>query len=77
MFFIRRRQMSSVKRNDNWGYLPDYSHQNHTLKFSRRARNADTYERADDRIPLSAWFGAAIVVAALFAVFVLGTAMGY
>jgi hypothetical protein len=66
-----------MKRNTNWGYLPDYSHQNHTLRFVRKSRNSDTYHSADDRIPPIAYVGMAVVVAAFFAVFVLGTAMGY
>lgn len=25
-------------RNGNWGYLPDYSHQNYTQRFNRQSR---------------------------------------
>jgi hypothetical protein len=66
-----------MRRNTNWGYLPDYSHQNHTLRFARKSRNSDSYERPDDRIPPVAYVGIAVVVAAFFAVFALGTAAGF
>lgn len=66
-----------MARNDNWGYLPDYSHQNHTLKFVRRSRNSDTYERADDRIPFKAWVYAAIFAALGYGVMYVGVAAGF
>jgi hypothetical protein len=66
-----------MARNDNWGYLPDYSHQNHTLKFVRKAKGFDTYHAAGDRIPPSAWFGAAAFVIALVAVLWLGHIAGF
>jgi hypothetical protein len=50
-------------KNGNWGYLPDYSHQNYTQRFHRQSRITGQWSenRKADRIPKSAWFGATIV----------------
>lgn len=69
--------MSNVNRNSNWGYLPDYSHQNHTLKFARKSRNGDTYERPDAKIPAVAWVYAAVFAAIGYGVMYIGVAAGY
>jgi hypothetical protein len=48
-----------MRHNNNWGYLPDYSSQNHTLKFSRQSRNRDVYHSIEDdyKIPPGAYVG--------------------
>jgi hypothetical protein len=56
----------------NWGYLPDYSKQNWTLKYNRVGSwtvACGSYEPDSDKIPLSAWFGAALFFACVFAAF--------
>ena len=45
----------------NWGYFADQSSQNWTLRMSSRSRFG-AYEPDSDKIPVSAWFGAALVV---------------
>lgn len=69
--------MSMVKRNDNWGYLPDYSHQNNGLKFSRKASNSDRYHSVEDNIPPMAWVGAAAFIGAMAALMFFGHVVGF
>jgi len=58
-------------RNGNWGYLPDYSSQNHTLKFHRRStfktsRSQTHYVTADlNRIPKPAYVVAIFALASI------------
>jgi hypothetical protein len=66
-----------MARNDNWGSLPDYSHQNHTLKFARKSRNSDTYHDLNDNIPPMAWVGAAAFVGICGALLFIGHAVGF
>jgi hypothetical protein len=57
---------------DNYGYLPDYSKQNWTLRYNRVGSwntACGSYEPDSDKIPLSAWFGAALFFACVFAAF--------
>jgi hypothetical protein len=54
---------------DNWGYLPDYSKQNWTLKYKRVGSwtvACGSYAPDSDKIPKSAWFGAALAVGCIF-----------
>ena len=32
-----------MRKNDNWAYLPDYSHPNHTLRTQRTSRAYGRY----------------------------------
>ena len=32
-----------MRKNDNWAYLPDYSHPNHTLRTPRTSRAYGKY----------------------------------
>jgi hypothetical protein len=69
-----------MARNDNWGSsLPDYSHQNHTLKFSRQSRNRDTYHslKDDDKIPPGAYLGGIAFVLALGVLLITGHDAGF
>lgn len=52
-------------RNGNWGYLPDYSHQNYTQRFHRQSRITGQWSenRQPDRIPKRAYVGAVLFVA--------------
>jgi hypothetical protein len=60
-------------KQSNWGYLPDYSSQNHTLKFSRQSRDRDSYHSVqdDEKIPASALLGGVLVVFSLGALMLL------
>ncbi len=69
--------MSMVKRNTNWGSIPDYSHQNHTLKFARRASNSDRYHAIEDRIPPMAWVGAIAFIFAMLTLSFIGHVVGF
>jgi hypothetical protein len=54
-------------KNGNWGYLPDYSHQNYTQRFHRQSRITGEWSRSlkqSKRIPP---IGYAAAVAALLA----------
>lgn len=56
-------------KKTNWGYLPDYSNQNWTLRTPRVGSwnlACGAYEKDSEKIPLSAWFGAALVVGCIF-----------
>ena len=58
-------------RNGNWGCLPDYSHQNYTMRFSRQSRITGTwsqthYVNADvNRIPRPAYVVAVLALASI------------
>jgi len=56
----------SINRDSNWGYLPDYSSPNHTLRVARKSRNSDSYHRPDDQIPPAAYVGVALMLAIIF-----------
>ena len=50
-------------KRTNYGYLPDYSSSNWTLRTQRTSNWVNkNYAPDDEKIPLSAWFGAALVV---------------
>jgi hypothetical protein len=66
-----------MARNDNWGHLPDYSHQNHTLKFTRRASGLDTYHAPQGRIPFGAWVGGVCFALGMVGVMWLGYFAGF
>lgn len=66
-----------MNRNTNWGYLPDYSSQNHTLRFARQSRNNNSYHDLNDRIPFGAWVGAALFAAGFIGVLFIGAAAGF
>jgi hypothetical protein len=54
---------------DNWGYLPDYTKQNWTMRYNRVGSwnlACGSYEPNSEKIPVSAWFGAALVVGCIF-----------
>jgi hypothetical protein len=53
----------------NYGYFADQSHSNWTLKTPRVGSwnlAKGSYSPDSDKIPLSAWFGSALVVACMF-----------
>ena len=59
-------------KNGNWGYLPDYSHSNWTLKTPRVGSwnlACGSYAKDSEKIPVSAWFGAALVLCCAFTAF--------
>lgn len=56
----------SINRDSNWGYLPDYSSPNHTLRIARKSRNTDSYQAFDDSLPPSAYVGIALMLAIIF-----------
>lgn len=49
----------------NYGYFADQSHSNWTLRTTSKI-TFGAYEPDSDKIPLSAWFGAALVVGCIF-----------
>ena len=49
-------------KRTNYGYLPDYSHPNWTLKTQRTSTFIHRHYAPDDKIPLSAWFGVVFTV---------------
>ena len=56
-------------KRTNYGYFADVSHPNWTLRTPRQgswhiAKGA--YEPNSDKIPVSAWFGCALVVGCIF-----------
>ena len=50
----------------NYGYFADQSHSNWTLRTSSKIKFG-AYEPDSDKIPVSAWFGAALVVGCIVA----------
>ena len=53
----------------NWGYLPDYSSQNWTMRYNRVGSwntACGAYEPNSEKIPKAAWFGSALVVGCIF-----------
>ena len=50
---------------DNYGYFADQSHSNWTLRMTNRSKFG-AYEPDSDKIPLSAWFGVALVFGCIF-----------
>lgn len=66
-----------MNRNNNWGYLPDYSNQNHTLRFARKSRNSDSYHRPDDRIPAGAYVGGILFALGLVGLMWVGHIAGF
>ena len=62
-------ESNNLNRN-NWGYFADQSNQNWTLRMSSRSRFG-AYEPDSDKIPVSAWFGSALVVGCIVAAFFL------
>jgi len=50
---------------DNYGYFANQSHSNWTLRTSNQLRFG-YYEPDSDKIPMSAWFGMALVVGCIF-----------
>lgn len=72
--------MSNVNRTSNWGYLPDYSHPNHTLRTQRMSREMirARYSKAkSDRIPPVAYLGAAGFVGVLVGMMFVGSWAGF
>jgi hypothetical protein len=57
-------ECNDLNRN-NWGYFADQSSQNWTLRTLSKSKFG-AYEPDSDKIPLSAWFGAALVVSCIF-----------
>ena len=57
--------MSIVKRNNNWGYLPDYSGQNYTQRFQRQSRITGTYSTYRQARSVPKWDVIAVVLGAL------------
>lgn len=54
---------------DNYGYLPNHSHSNWTLRTNRVGSwsvACGSYEPDSDKIPFSAWIGAALAVGCIF-----------
>jgi hypothetical protein len=68
-----------MRQNNNWAYLPDYSSQNHTLKFSRKSCGFDSYHslKDDDKIPPGAIFGGIAFVLAMGVLLLLGHDAGF
>jgi len=61
--------MNNMKKT-NWGYLPDYSNQNWTLRTPRVGSwnlASGSYAKDSEKIPVKAWFGLALVLACMFA----------
>ncbi len=50
---------------DNYGYFANVSNANWTLR-SPRVSEHGAYEPNSDKIPVSAWFGCALVVGCIF-----------
>ena len=50
---------------DNYGYFANQSHSNWTLRTSRVSQFG-AYDPDSDKIPLSAWFGMALVIGCIF-----------
>jgi len=69
----------SMRKNNNWAYLPDYSSQNHTLKFVRQARNMDTYHSLKDEglIPPKAFIGGIGFVFSIVLLLLIGHGAGF
>lgn len=63
-----------MRKNDNWAYLPDYSSQNHTLKFNRQSRNSYSYHsvKDDSSISPSAFVGALSFAFTLYLLLIIG-----
>jgi hypothetical protein len=55
-------------RNGNWGYLPDYSHQNYTMRFHCQSRITGQWSenRKQDKIPLIGYVIAVLSVGAFW-----------
>lgn len=68
-----------MRKNSNWAYLPDYSSQNHTLKFVRQSRNRDTYHalKGPESIPPGAYLGGVGFVFAIVVLFLIGHDAGF
>ncbi len=68
-----------MRQDNNWAYLPDYSSQNHTLKFSRQSRDRDTYHsiKDDESIPPGAFLGGMVCVFAIGVLLLLGHDVGF
>ena len=61
-------RMIDMKKT-NYGYLPDYSSSNWTLRTQRVGSwnlACGSYEPNSEKIPVSAWFGSALVVGCIF-----------
>lgn len=59
---------------DNYGYFADQSTANWTLRTNRVGSwnlASGSYESNSEKIPLSAWFGSALVVGCIFLAFFL------
>lgn len=58
-----------MRKNDNWAYLPDYSHPNHTLRTPRTSRAYGRYvappTRSDVVWSVIGAIGGALMVVAL------------
>jgi hypothetical protein len=50
---------------DNYGYFANQSHTNWTLRTPRVSEHG-AYEPNSEKIPVSAWFGSALVVGCIF-----------
>jgi 3-deoxy-D-arabino-heptulosonate 7-phosphate (DAHP) synthase len=57
-----------MKSDGNWGYLPDYSHQNYTQRFHRQSRITGTWSesRKQDKIPVIGYVIAVLAVGAFW-----------
>lgn len=68
-----------MRQNNNWGYLPDYSSQHHTLKFLRQSRNCDGYHsiKDDDKIPPGAYVGGIACFLAFGVLLFIGHGAGF
>jgi len=54
-----------MRGNGNWGYLPNYSHQNYTMRFNRQSRiTGEWSHNVKDlkRIPKLAYLGGILFV---------------
>jgi hypothetical protein len=61
-------RMIDMKKT-NWGYLPDYSSQNWTLRYNRVGSwntACGAYEPDSDKIPKLAWVGVVLSVGSIF-----------
>lgn len=68
-----------MRQNNNWFCLPDYSSQNHTLKFSRQSRTRDVYHsiKDNDKIPPGAYVGGIVFILALGVLLLIGHDAGF
>ena len=70
---IKMKNYFVTENNDlnrtNWGYLPDYSSQNWTMRYNRVGSwntACGAYEPDSDKIPKSAWIGVVLSVGCIF-----------